>query len=378
MSWTQAFTVLSDEHVSAYHDYATPAEKEELQAFFSGRRLDSLDSRKSLICITLSPMVQEAAPFSGQELPLGDSGEQAAAIPEVEAVNPQDLVVSIREAVLSLVESHPDTILRIYLDPAWLAIAAGLVEAGCEVFLMDQASDGPNPAKLWRYLALEEEGRAVTFMSFEELSLIDNYMERTKALEESGLKVWRAPLDRRRNYRPINPDCFACLQSYPALELLCAYAWYIRHPSAIVSLPDREESIGLAPSAACERQASWERAELDEFFLLSAFYPRVAFDGMLTLVEPDDQHSRWLILDTEYVTWANPANETLFVGPQNPPAQQGASSHNFRANAMLEKLFHMNRYPEHYVAWIKQEEESEAAHSCGCSGSDHEHDHHAR
>lgn len=374
MSWTQVFSVLSDEHVSGYNEYAAPEEKERLRSLFSGSRVDTVDSTMNLICLTLSPQLQ------GQEELLppwscgGENEEVAPVVPLPEPLDPEEFLPFIREAVLSLAADHPDTMLRIYLDPSWQAIASKLVDGGCEVVLMDRPSDGPNPAALWRYLALEEEGRAITFMSLESLPLIGGFMERTKALQESGLKVWRVPMDRRRNYRPINPDNFACLQAYPTLELLCAYSWFMCNPLAKIPLPSEDRFLEMEPSSACERQASWIRPDLDEFFLLAVLYPRVAFDGMLTLVEADDQHSRWLILDTEYATWANPSNETIFVVALTPPEQEGESSINFRSSAMLEKLFHLNRYPEHYDAWIKQAEEPEDAHASGCDHH-HEHDH---
>lgn len=368
MSWSQAFTILTEEHISDYHNYASLEEKGRIESLFSGHRMDSQDSEKNLICLTLSPHLLKAGSFA---YPFSTNRVRAKAtlpIPDSEPLNPNEFVSVILKAALSLAVSHPKTVLRIYLDPAWKDLAGRLVEGKCQVFLMDHASDGPNPAQLWRYLALEEHGKSVTFIGIESLSNIDKYMERTKALEESGLKVWRMPMDRRRNYRPINPDCFASVQSYPARELLYAYTWYVRHPTTPLS-SNQKGAMPLAPSSACEKQASWDRGDLEEFFLLSAFYPRASFDGILTLIDPDDQHSRWMILDTEYVMWANPASETLFVAP----LYSSGPSHNFCVNAMIETLFHMNRYPEYQDAWIKQEQESKGAHLCSCCSPEHPH-----
>ncbi len=334
MPWTDSFSILTDEHLSFYEAHAIPAEKRYFQSLFANRRLGLKEFASNIVCLALSPGLQ-------QEGRAGPSRSPAA---------PEELVSSILERCRLLAVYQQDTVLRVYLDPAWESFSAELLEGGCEVILMEHPSDGPNPARLWRYLALEEEGKALLFLDVHELELLEDFLERTQALLGSGLKAWRTPLDRRRNYRPIHPDRFCCLQSYPAADLLRAFAWHVQTRETAHHFP--EPGCILQASAASERQASWKQVDLDEFFLLSAIYPRAAFDGLLTLVEADDQHSRWLLLDIEYATWANPASEALFARHLHQ-AQTGGTGvpDSHLVAATLEKLFHANRYPDFFAGW---------------------------
>jgi hypothetical protein len=204
--------------------------------------------------------------------------------------------------------------------------------------LMDQPSEGPNPAKLWRYLALEEEERVVTFIGIRDLFFAEEYLKRAALLPGSDLKIWRTPIDRSPHYRPVDPDRFASMRSYPVLELLSAYLWHLRFRDGF-SKPISAPTTG-------ESHASWQSADLDEFFLLTVFYPRAAFDGMLSLIEANDCHSRWLILDTEYATWANPTSETLFIRSLPCFSSKEGFCEEYLANSVVEMFFHPNLHPD--------------------------------
>lgn len=59
----------------------------------------------------------------------------------------------------------------------------------------------------------------------------------------------------------------------------------------------------------------WPTYGFDEWFLLAAVYPRLAFSGVLTFYPLNEAGvNHWFPLDVEYVTWANPRSEVLYFG----------------------------------------------------------------
>jgi hypothetical protein len=268
------------------------------------------------------------------------------------------IFIRLRNATLRFASELPEARIRIYLDPRWADSADELLELGCEVIVMDQPSSGPNPASLWRFLALEEDV-PTTFMSLADLEQADDLIQRTEALKATGLKMWRTPMDRRMNYRPIHPDRFGCVRGMPVRDLLFAFGWYVQQAVLVpADSGSTEEGEALLPLHAkhSERQADWYRPDLAEFFLMSAIYPRAAFDGMLSLIEVDDQHSRWQLLDIEYATWANPDSELVFVRPVHP--MQNKNPVDFKESTLVASMFARlaleNRYPEHFEAWQQE------------------------
>ncbi|MBK1884285.1 hypothetical protein JIN85_17835 [Luteolibacter pohnpeiensis] len=344
-----------------------------LEEMFSGELLFSGSAGRHLLCLSLSPGLPPPARFASVLNPLSrwkmqegcgcSDGEEGAGRLKTAGTTangmgdgmPPEALTVLKNTALRLSAERPEAVLRIYLDPLWEESEEELVEAGCQVVRMVRPSEGPNPAALWRFLALEEDS-TVTFLSLDDLGQAKMFLERTTALQAAGLKFWRSPMDLRRDYRPIHPDRFGCLQGLPVRELLLAYMWYLRKAPPAADAGGKLKTQPLQVKVG-ERQPLWEGADLAEFFLLSAVYPRLAFEGVLTLIEADDQHSRWLALDIEYVTWANPASELFFVKPLHPsislkPVDLKEST---LVPSMLERLALENRYPEHFAAWTREE-----------------------
>lgn len=346
MPWTDFFPILTDEHVDHFRNTASTEEQKWLEKAFEGLGVPLRNSQKHLICLSLSPdPTPPVCCFS---------------VPEIESASGafERIFIRLRNTTLRFASELPEARLRIYLDPRWSDWADELLELGCEVIVMAQSSSGPNPASLWRFLALEEDV-PTTFMSLADLEQADDLIQRTEALKATGFKMWRTPMDRRMNYRPIHPDRFGCVRGMPVRDLLCAFVWYVQQAAQIPADGGSiEEGEALLPLHAkhSERQADWNRPDLAEFFLMSAIYPRAAFDGMLSLIEVDDQHSRWQLLDIEYATWANPDSEVVFVRPFHPI--QSMNSIDFKESTLVATMFARlaleNRYPGHFEAWQQE------------------------
>lgn len=346
MSWSDHFPILTDEQVLHFEDSASLEERCALNNLFAGRRLASRHGCLHLICLTLSPELPPPSRFLSAFSPPGSWSNLNKCIPA-------EISILLQNTTRRLASERPEVGLRIYLDPVWAESADGLLEMGCDVILMAGASAGPNPASLWRFLALEED-LTVTFLSLADLGHMDVFIERSAALGPSGMKLWRSPMDRRLNYRPIDPDRFGSIQARPVRDLLCAFTWHVKRgqgPRESSSVEGTKETQPL--QAERERKADWGGPDLAEFFLMSAIYPRAAFDGMLSLIEAHQQHSTWQLLDIEYANWSNADSEILFVKPIHQSLQ--IRPVNFKEStlipSMFERLMLENSYPEHFEAW---------------------------
>lgn len=342
MSWTDYFPVLTLEQVLHYEASASADERCALENLFAGRSLASKHMGNHLICLTLSPGLPPPSGFLPENW--DNPGKST----------PAQVLIILQSLARRLASERPEVGLRIYLDPAWSESANELLEMGCEVVLMAQPSGGPNPAGLWRFLALEEE-RTATFLSLVDLGQADVFIERSAALRSTGMKMWRSPLDRRLNYRPIDPDRFGSIEARPLRDLLYAFTWYAKQAKEAQKSPSLEREATVRPlrAKADEQEADWADPDLAGFFLMSAIYPRAASDGMLSLIEADHQHSSWHLLDIEYATWSNANSELLFVNPVRRflPAKPVDFKESTLVPSMFERLALENDYPEHFEAW---------------------------
>lgn len=70
-------------------------------------------------------------------------------------------VQPLLEGAAALRLGRPDIVFRVYLAADLEFLIPDLVEVGCEVFRMRGSSILHNPGAMWRFLAMEEEGRWV-------------------------------------------------------------------------------------------------------------------------------------------------------------------------------------------------------------------------
>ena len=100
--------------------------------------------------------------------------------------------------------------------------------------------------------------------------------------------------------------------SLPMKLLMNAFLWHTLRetmPNRIVVGHWQTGSIDLRIFGT-----KWPDYGFDEWFLLSAVYPRLALEGLLTFKSWKANLNHWFALDIEYVTWANPKSEIVFFG----------------------------------------------------------------
>ena len=109
------------------------------------------------------------------------------------------------------------------------------------------------------------------------------------------------------NYRPILACQFGSLKPLPVSKLMKALIWNTGKGNI---------SIKCKPPGCGEQTiygTAWPDYGFDEWFLQAAVYPRVATHGVLSFI-PVSARSRFLPLDIEYCTWANPRAEISYFG----------------------------------------------------------------
>ena len=136
-------------------------------------------------------------------------------------------------------------------------------------------------------------------------------IERTKAMAKAGLNVWRVPVslgkqaDGGVHYRPFIASQIGLIGGFPVRQLLLAFTWQTLRGgvSKLIEVP----GCGTGPAT----WANWPDIYFDEWFMSVALYPRLAEAGVLTFA-PSTSQSTLLMLDIEYVTWANPNSQLVF------------------------------------------------------------------
>ncbi|MBK1884286.1 hypothetical protein JIN85_17840 [Luteolibacter pohnpeiensis] len=323
MSWTEIFPILTDEMLDAYQEQVTPEERAQLDAWLGVDRILNPQPASHLVVVSLFRDPERAMM---EPSGAGDVGDLLFCA--------EDSWFELRRLLDGAAEvlARKDTALRVYLSAELAEFADRLTEAGCEVALMKGSSTSNNPAALWRFLALEEEGRwiTVTHGNFGHKMIHD--VERTEQVMAANLGGWRLPHlvgDKShrleaRSYRPIHSAHFGAKGGHPTGLLMRALIWHGQRGTMPLGCSEGEGGGLGYPLEGSEWTSFEEPPEMfDHWFLLAALYPRLAFEGLLTfLIWQRKFVNYWYAVDVEYATWANPASEILFtrkiVTPDSP------------------------------------------------------------
>jgi hypothetical protein len=321
MSWTDVFPVLSEAQVSEFQQFATDVEREVLDDWCGVARVVNPRSGKHLVAASL---FWKHAHKDDGDLPeiTREVMQNAKKLGLVKRFSPwEHYVVPLLEGASALRVLRPEIVFRVYLAADLEFLVEDLVAVGCEVFLMKGSSLRHNPGAMWRFLALEEEGRWVTITDSDRARQVVHDVERTERIMAAGLGLWRVPyiFDSVRSgnspssYRPIIACQFGALGGYPVELLMKAFLWHTRRGSMPNQCRIRKPNgkIGKVPIFGTD----WPTYGFDEWFLIAAMYPRLALSGVLTFFPINQKESNhWFSLDIEFVTWANPRSEILFFG----------------------------------------------------------------
>jgi hypothetical protein len=209
---------------------------------------------------------------------------------------------------------RPDICFRVYLANDLQFLVKELVEIGCEVHLMNSSSIRHNPGAMWRFLAMEDAG-LVTITDSDRARFVIHDINRTERMLEGGIGYWRIPYYIGKDddeygspatYRTTCAYQFGSTRSLPMKLLMEAMVWHSTRGTLRTFCKIGESRISVFGN-------EWPTYGYDEFFLNTAVYPRIAFDGILTFIARQDQClNHWLALDIEYCTWANPKSEIMY------------------------------------------------------------------
>ena len=325
MSWTDFYPVFEDSHVADFQQFATPAEQAELEDWVGVARV--INERPacrhrvavSLFWKNLTSAEGELVVENREQM------KDASKLGLISRYAPWEHYVEPLLAGAALLRrKRPEMVLRVYLAADLDFLVDDLVSASCEVMLMRSSSLRHNPGALWRFLALESTDEWITVIDADGCKDILADVERTEHTMAAGLGLWRKPYffdpDHHTNdpgfYRPINACQFGAKGGQPIRLLLKAFIWHNRRGSMRTTWQEpaghgkeQEQSIG---------GTSWPSYGFDEWFLLAALYPRLAFEGVLTFFDwMEPNLSFFHALDVEYATWANHRSE-VFRCPNQP------------------------------------------------------------
>jgi len=322
MSWTDVFPVFSDDQLAAYENRATPEESALFGDWFEVAKTFKARPANHIVATSLfwkkADITEGELPPITRELMMNAAQEGL-----ISRFPPWDHYVQpLLDGAIYLKEVRPDVVFRVYLAADLEFLVEDLVGAGCEVKLMRSSSIRHNPGALWRFLALEEKDRWVTVTDSDRGRDVLVNVERTEMIMKSGLGMWRVPYiydsflyngNDPGFYRPIIACQFGAVGGQPMEVLMKAFLWHTRRGS----MPDRctigagKKGKRTLPIMGTE----WPTYGFDEWFLLAAVYPRLAFTGVLTFYPLNEAGvNHWFPLDVEYVTWANPKSEVLYFG----------------------------------------------------------------
>ena len=228
MSWTAVFPVLSEAQVAEYECHATPDERAEVAAWTEVARVINPKQGRHLIATSLFWKPAQAAE-SDFPRPTREVLRDAAKLGWVSRHAPwEHYVQPLLDGARALREARPEVVFRVYLAADLEFLVADLMAAGCEVMLMRSASLRHNPGAMWRFLALEEEGRWVTITDADHAPEVLHNVERTEHAMGAGHGLWRAPYMLNGGgpdndpgfYRPINACQFGAVGGYPVALLM--------------------------------------------------------------------------------------------------------------------------------------------------------------
>ncbi len=319
MSWSDIYPILTDEMLQEYAERVSSADCAELDLAFGLKKVINARASKQLIVTSLfwkNPSAdQDDLPPITRELM-----QNAAEHGLVSRHEPwEHYVVPLIAGAKKLQEERPDVVLRVYLAADMEFLVDDLVASGCEVALMQGSSLRHNPGAMWRFLALEEAERWVTVIDSDQAPEMQTSLERTELMMASGLGLWRQPyvFDTSKSlhpgqYRPMIASHFGAKGGQPMEQLMRAFLWHTQRATmaneCVLSAGKQE------PLKTPIFGTLWPTYGFDEWFLLAAYYPRMAYEGVLTFYKFGSNLGPWFALDVEYAAWANPLSETLFYG----------------------------------------------------------------
>ncbi len=318
MSWTNCYPVFEDSQITDFENIATLSERSELDDWFAVER--HINSQTSTHLVAVSLFWKNLRAEDGElEVMDREQMKNAAKLGLVSFFPPwEHYVMPLLKGAAILRKERPDVVLRVYLAADLEFLIEDLVSQGCEVYLMKSSSIRHNPGAMWRFLALEERDKWITVIDADRGEDILADVERTEQVMTAGLGLWRVPyfFDQDLNdhdpayYRPINACQFGAKGGERMTTLLKAFIWHNRRGTMTNTW------LGPANLKHQEHQpiavSIWPDYGFDEWFLLAAVYPRLAFEGVITFFHwRRPELSICHTLDIEYVTWANPRSEVF-------------------------------------------------------------------
>jgi len=315
MSWEEIFPVLRDEMVADYQCEATEDEKARLRSYFAVEEVMGRKEAAHVVSMSLfwKPMWQVEEDYPSPSRELMENPRKFGLSSRFK--NPWEFyVVPVLEAAVNLQKLRRDVVIRVYLANDLAFVVEELVDAGCEVFLMKSSSLRASPGMIWRFLAMEE-GKFVTMSDADRAEDLIHNIERTELMAEGGLKYWRLPylpgpgeLNHGNPgwYRTTNACRFGAAVKLSVGLLAEAMVWHVEKGRLETHCQVGERKIPIWGS-------KWPDYGFDEYFLNTAIYPRVAKEGILTLMNRKDaSQGYWFALDIEYAMKANAASEILY------------------------------------------------------------------
>jgi len=313
MSWTDVFPILTDEMVESYENKSTKLERQKFDEWFRVQRVENPHDVKHVVTTSLFwKNIKSSQPnitIRGRR-----SFMSAADSKKVLRFNPwEHYVEPLLQGAYLLHRDRDDVGMRVYLASDLEFLIPDLLSVGCEVRLMATPSIRHNPGAMWRFLALEEEGKLVTNLDSDRMLFWASDIERTEEAARMNLGWWRVPVWGEQNdignlsYRPILGCHFGTNRSLEAELLMKALIWNTLH--------EKIETKAKPPGCGdvTVYGSKWPDYGFDEWFLQAAVYPRAAFDGLLSFI-PASAKSRLLPLDIEYAQWANRNSELVYFG----------------------------------------------------------------
>jgi hypothetical protein len=321
MGWADIFPVMDDEALQNY-ETSSAETKAEIQSLFAINSIHNAGKNSHIVSTSLfwkSAYLEDPDfPPITKEL----MQDPASAGLPTRFKNPwEHYFLPILAAAKNLKKERPDVTFRVYLANDLEFLIPDLVEAHCEVYLIETSSIRHNPGAMWRFLAMEEEC-LVTITDSDRSAQVIHDIERTEEIATGGLNYWRVAyfigkqddgVGSIGTYRTTLACQFGCSSPLP-MKLLCeAFVWN----SIDKNLRDHAQ---LGQRKIPIFGSEWPTFGFDEYFLNTAIFPRIANEGVVTFVPWDGSSvgsqplNHWFALDIEYCTWANPKSEIIFFG----------------------------------------------------------------
>lgn len=306
MAWTDIFPFLSEEMLDDYEASVSAEDKELLDSYFQIKEIYNAQPNKPH-CVSTCLFWKDGYRASPDLPPPNmDRLIHAARYGLVKRVNPWfSYVEPLLHTTPMAAQANPDVAFVVYVAHDMAFLVPDLVDAGWEVRLMAHSSVRHSPGMMWRFLSLEDEGRLVTCIDADRIPDVEGELARTRLMHESGLGCWRIPgyYNQRPDaqeitYRPILGGHFGARSGLEISALAKAFIWHVMQEK----MPAHAELPGCIPLPL--HASKWPEYGFDEWFLMTAIYPRLAFDGILTFM-PTDAKSLIMPIDIEYATWAN-------------------------------------------------------------------------